>query len=152
MIRRVRLDDLDEIMLIERASFSVAWEYSVFLNICLQEGQIESGEWRTLFMDVIEKNGKVVGYAVWEINEIKSSGHILNLAIHADERRKGRGSKLLLNILNHLRANDIRTCDLEVRESNIAARALYEANGFTASSKIPMYYFNEDAIVYSLNL
>jgi ribosomal-protein-alanine N-acetyltransferase len=152
MIRRVRLEDLDEIMLIERASFPVAWEYSIFLNICIQGGQIASGDSRVLFMDVIEKNAKVIGYAVWETDRQLSQGHILNLAIHVDERRKGKGSMLLSSILDHLRANNIRTCNLEVRESNVAARVLYESNGFVASTKILGYYFDEDAIVYSLTL
>ena len=152
MIRRVRIEDLDEIMVIERASFPVAWEYSIFLNICLQGGQIEAGESRVLFMDVIEESDKVIGYAVWDTNARLSQGHILNLAIHMDERRMGKGSMLLSSILDHLRTNNIRTCQLEVRESNVAARALYESNGFVASTKIPEYYFDEDAIVYSLDL
>ena len=152
MIRRVRLEDLDEIMLIERASFTVAWEYSIFLNICMQSGQIELGESRSLFMDVLEENGKVIGYAVWETDARMSQGHILNLAIQVDERRKGKGTMVLSSILNHLRTNNIRTCYLEVRESNVAARVLYESNGFIASTRRPGYYFDEDAIVYSLNL
>jgi ribosomal-protein-alanine N-acetyltransferase len=103
-------------------------------------------------MDVIEKNAKVIGYAVWETDTRLSQGHILNLAIQEDERRKGKGSMLLSSILGHLRASNIRTCHLEVRESNVAARVLYELNGFVASTKISGYYFDEDAIVYSLSL
>lgn len=152
MIRRVRLEDLDEIILIERASFPVAWEYSIFLNICLQGGQIVSGESRVLFMDVIEESTKVIGYAVWETDTRLSQGHILNLAIQVDERRKGKGSMLLSSILGHLRDSNIRTCHLEVRNSNVAARVLYESKGFVASTKIPGYYFDEDAILYSLTL
>jgi ribosomal protein S18 acetylase RimI-like enzyme len=41
---------------------------------------------------------------------------------------------------------------LEVRESNIPARALYEASGFKPSGKIAGYYFDEDAIVYTKHL
>lgn len=152
MIRRVRLEDLDEIMVIERASFPVAWEYSIFLNICLQGGQIASDESRTLLMDVIEESGKVIGYTVWETDTQLSKGHILNLAVHVDERRKGRGTMLLMNILDQLRTSNIRSCHLEVRESNVAGRALYESHGFSASSRIPGYYFDEDAIVYSLDI
>ena len=103
-------------------------------------------------MDVMEKNGRVIGYAVWELDSSKSRGHILNLAIQQDERRRGNGRILLTHVINHLRSNGIRLCRLEVRESNIPARALYEGYGFIVSSKISEYYFDEDAIVYTLYL
>lgn len=152
MIRRTRLEDLDEIMKIERQSFPVAWEYSIFLNICLQGGQVSSGKSGSLFMDVIEENDKVIGYAVWEIDTRSAEGHILNLAIQLDERRKGKGKMLLFHMVDHLKTNSIRTCRLEVRENNIAAKALYESFGFVSSEMIPGYYFDEDAIVYTLGL
>jgi ribosomal-protein-alanine N-acetyltransferase len=152
MIRSARLEDLDEIMKIERQSFPVAWEYSIFLNICLQDGRISSGESGLLFMDVVEENDKVIGYAVWNIDTRRAEGHILNLAIQVDERRNGKGKMLLFHMLNHLKTNKIRSCRLEVRESNIAARALYESIGLVTSKTIPEYYFDEDAIVYTMDL
>lgn len=152
MIRKVRLEDLDEIMKIERQSFPVAWEYSIFLNICLLGGQISSGESGLIFMDVIEETNKIVGYAVWETNTRIEEGHILNLAIQADDRRKGKGKMLLSHIVAHLKANSIRVCHLEVRASNMPARRLYESNGFVVSGEIPGYYFDEDAIVYTMDL
>lgn len=152
MIRRARLEDLDEIMKIERQSFPVAWEYSVFLNICIQGGRVSSGESGSLFMDVVEEANKVIGYAVWEIDTRTLEGHILNLAIQVDERRTGRGKMMLFHMIGHLKTNSIDTCRLEVRESNIAARALYESIGFIASGKSLDYYFDESAIVYTMGL
>lgn len=146
------MEDLDEIMKIERQSFPVAWEYSIFLNICLQDGQISSGESESLFMDVVEENGKVTGYAVWEIDTRTVESHILNLAIQVNERRKRKGKMLLFHVIDHLKTNSIRTCRLEVRENNLAARALYESIGFVASGMISGYYFDEDAIVYTIGL
>ena len=152
MIRRARLEDLDEIMRIERQSFPVAWEYSIFFNICIHGGRISSGESGSLFMDVIEESGKLIGYAVWEIDTRTAEGHILNLAIQVDERRKGKGKMLLLHMLEHLKTNCIHTCRLEMRENNSAAKALYESIGFVASGTIHGYYFDEDAIVYTMGL
>jgi ribosomal-protein-alanine N-acetyltransferase len=149
MIRSVQLEDLDDIMKIERQSFPVAWEYSVFLNICLQGGQISSGESGSLLMDVIEDNGKIVGYTVWEVDTHKAKGHILNLAIHVNERRKGKGRMLLCHAVEHMKISRIHTCHLEVRESNVAARLLYESTGFIASARIPGYYWDEDAVIYT---
>lgn len=103
-------------------------------------------------MDVIEKESSIIGYAVWEINSRKREGHILNLAIKSTERKKGQGRLLLSHILNHLRVNNVRACRLEVREHNLPARQLYESSGFKESSKVPSYYFDEDAIIYTLHL
>jgi ribosomal-protein-alanine N-acetyltransferase len=152
LIRRVRLDDLTEVMRIERSCFPVAWEYSIFLNICLQNGEVKSGESKTLFMDVIENRGSVAGYIVWEVDIARKEGHILNLAIRHDERRIGKGRRLLSHVLDHLRSIQVNTCFLEVRESNFPARNLYESYGFIESDKIPRYYFDEDAIIYSIDL
>ncbi len=149
MIRRVRLEDLDDIMKIERQSFPVAWEYSIFLNIGLQGGKVSSGESGLLLMDVIEENEKIIGYTVWEIDTHKAEGHILNLAIQVNERRKGRGRMLLSHVVEHMKTNSIHTCRLEVRESNIAARLLYESSGFVPSAKIPGYYWDEDGVIYT---
>lgn len=146
------MEDLDDVMRIERTSFPVAWEYTIFLNICFQDGEVVIDESRILLMDVIEQNSHVIGYAVWEIDTRKAEGHILNLAVAVNERRKGNGSRILAHVIDHQKTNQIRRCYLEVRESNEPARKLYESYGFSATKKIPRYYFDEDALVYSLNL
>lgn len=152
MIRRVRWEDIEEVVKIEKESFPVAWEYSIFFNICLAAGKMSSGESRWVFMDVLEKKSSIIGYTVWEIYNRKKEGHILNLAITSNERKKGLGRLLLNHILNHLKTNGVQVCRLEVRESNFPARHLYESSGFRESSKIADYYFDEDAVVYTLNL
>jgi ribosomal-protein-alanine N-acetyltransferase len=152
MIRRVQLKDIDEVMIIERQSFPVAWEYTLFLNICLRGGAVISGESGTVFMDILEQDERVIGYVVWEVDSNTSQGHLLNLAVHPDERRRGYGRTLLFHMIQDLKARQMTSCRLEVRESNMPARNLYKASGFTVSAKIPGYYFDEDAIVYTMDL
>jgi ribosomal-protein-alanine N-acetyltransferase len=113
---------------------------------------MSSGESRSLYMDVIEENEEITGYAVWEIDTRNAEGHILNLAIQLEERRKGKGKMLLVHMVEHLKTSNIQTCRLEVRESNYPARKLYESNGFLATGKLSEYYFDEDAIVYTMDL
>jgi ribosomal protein S18 acetylase RimI-like enzyme len=48
-----------------------------------------------------------------------------------------------------MKISRIHTCHLEVRESNVAARLLYESTGFIASARIPGYYWDEDAVIYT---
>ncbi|MFX1483429.1 MAG: GNAT family N-acetyltransferase [Promethearchaeota archaeon] len=152
LIRAANLNDLETIMVIERESFPVAWEYSVYLAICMQKGRVRSSDRRILFMDVLEKDGEVIGYTVWEIDLLERIGHILNLAISKIERRRGYGRMLLDHTHERFRDEGMASCYLEVRESNSMARSLYESSGYTVSDKLEGYYFDEDALVYTRNL
>lgn len=151
-IRPVCLEDLDDIMEIERRSFPMPWEYTTYLRICMQKGRIHSNDAGMLLMDVLESNGLVTGYAVWETDPVSTRGHILNLAIVEDERRKGYGKMLLTHVQDSLRETGMTSCFLEVREGNTPARLLYESAEYTASGRLDGYYFDEDAIEYSIDL
>lgn len=151
-IRPVSLDDLDTIMEIERKSFLVAWEYSVYLRICMQNGRVLSSDRGMLLMDVFEKGEKIAGFAVWETDTLSKRGHILNLAVIEEERRKGYGRMLTRHVQESLKNAGMTSCYLEVRESNSPARSLYETCGYVISDRLAGYYFDEDAIVYSRDL
>ncbi len=64
-------------------------------------------------------------------------------------RRKGLGKRLLQALLDAARETK-SSVFLEVRESNAAARALYENAGFEQTGRRPSYYTSplEDAILY----
>ena len=151
-IRPINVVDLDDVMEIERASFPIAWEYSIYLRICMAKGRILSSDGGLLIMDVLESDSKLTGYAVWETDPVSTRGHILNLAIIEDERRKGYGGLLIEHVQSSLRETGMASCILEVRESNTPARSLYKSCGFTVSGRLDGYYFDEDAIEYSRNL
>ena len=82
--------------------------------------------------------------------EILDEWEIENIAIAGPSRRRGLGTKLLREFLDHARAKGARAVFLEVRESNHAARALYEKWSFDKSGRRPRYYADpvEDAITY----
>ena len=75
---------------------------------------------------------------------------IENIAIADPSRRQGLGTKLLQEFLDRAQAKAARAVFLEVRESNHAARALYEKWFFQESGRRPRYYSApvEDAIIY----
>ena len=87
---------------------------------------------------------RVVG-AEWEIE---------NIAIAGPARRRGLGTRLLGEFLDLARAKGAAAVFLEVRESNRAARLLYEKWAFLESGRRPRYYKDpdEDAILYRLDL
>lgn len=72
-----------------------------------------------------------------------------NLVVAPTDRRKGLGKRLLKALL--LTARETKSSVfLEVRESNAAARALYESAGFKQTGRRHSYYKSpsEDAILY----
>lgn len=79
---------------------------------------------------------------------------LIDLRVLASERRQGFGRKLLWASLNEL--TEASTVELEVRTSNLPARALYQSLGFLSTGLRPAYYptakSREDAILMSLRL
>ncbi len=63
---------------------------------------------------------------------------ILNVAVHADFRRRGIATELLRNQMRRWPGTHF----LEVRESNFSARRLYERLGFEETGARPGYYEN----------
>ncbi|MEO7648544.1 MAG: ribosomal protein S18-alanine N-acetyltransferase [Gemmatimonadaceae bacterium] len=91
--------------------------------------------------------GHVAGYAL--LFQVLDQAELLNLALARDCRCRGVGSALLRALLTAGEARGIRTVYLEVRESNAAARALYETHGFLEVGRRRRYYQRpvEDALI-----
>ena len=77
-----------------------------------------------------------------------------NIVVSSAARRKGIGSGLLAALIAAARETDSEAVFLEVRESNTAARRLYERAGFKPIASRKSYYSNplEDAVVYRRDL
>ena len=79
---------------------------------------------------------------------------MVDLRVLASERRQGLGRQLLWASLTTL--GDVGAVELEVRSSNVAARALYESLGFSETGSRSNYYATsdgrEDAILMTLPL
>jgi len=136
---RMRPADLDEVLAIERASFSMPWSRGAFLY------EIEQN--RVARCYVMREAERIVGYiCVWEVAD---EMHITNIAVHPAVRRRGIGRGLLGSVLEDARRRSTRLVVLEVRPSNIEARALYESFGFRVVGRRGGYYYDtgEDALV-----
>ncbi|MGY5873259.1 MAG: GNAT family N-acetyltransferase [Candidatus Thorarchaeota archaeon] len=148
-IRPIQLDDLDSVTEIEENSFPNPWDQSIFFQLALSGGKFPIDDDTVVIMDVMGKKGSVIGYVVWEEYGEDKHGHILNLAVHTNNRQQGYGKKLLSHSLASMKSSNIETCELEVRESNHWARHLYENAGMMAVDRRVGYYESEDAIIYS---
>lgn len=79
---------------------------------------------------VARRGREVVGYVAVEQQD-DGSGYVDYLGVAADERRNGRGRALVAAGCARLRDElDCTTVSLTVRESNVAARRLYDQLGF----------------------
>ena len=83
-------------------------------------------------------NTEVIGFIA--ARQIADEAEILNIAVHPDFRRRSIASALLVYALDKFRTCAVSRAFLELRESNLAARALYEHHGFLASGTRKSYY------------
>lgn len=77
-----------------------------------------------------------------------------NIVIAPAVRRNGLATRLLEALVTHAQRTNSESVFLEVRESNVAARTLYQTVGFKQTGSRKAYYAspNEDAILYRLPL
>jgi [ribosomal protein S18]-alanine N-acetyltransferase len=75
-----------------------------------------------------------------------------NLVVSDSWRRQGIGKMLLDKFIAAAKTEGGKTVFLEVRESNAAARGLYESCGFVENGRRQRYYKEpaEDAILYQI--
>ncbi len=87
------------------------------------------------------------GFARWAV--AADEAELLRIAVDPGDRRRGRGRALLRASERDLGEAGVRRLHLEVRVSNAAARALYEAEGWREAGLRPRYYRDgEDAVLY----
>jgi ribosomal-protein-alanine N-acetyltransferase len=139
VIRPARADDLGPIGDLEQASFSDPWSRQSFRNLL--------GDDRVLFVVAESAPGEVVGYLVtWFVAD---EAEVANVVVATPARRRGIGGALIDRALAEARSRGAATVYLEVRESNAAARRLYERRGFVVVGRRKRYYHrpDEDALV-----
>ena len=95
---------------------------------------------------VCEAHAQLIGFLA--ARQVADEAEILNIAVHRDFRRKGVASALLLAALDKFRQSAIARVFLELRESNLPARALYDRHGFISFGRRKSYYSDpaEDAL------
>jgi ribosomal-protein-alanine N-acetyltransferase len=95
----------------------------------------------------VTEDGTVAAYVVARC--VRDEAEILNLAVHPDHTRRGLGTALVRDVVEDLARSGARWVFLEVRVSNVGARAFYERMGFEARGRRRGYYSHprEDALV-----
>ncbi len=137
------LDDLPEIMAIERRVFSQAWTSGIYRR------ELTANPWShyRLLRGLAPDLPPILAYGgIWQLEE---TAHIPTIATHPRYTGRKLGGYLLLHLLILAQGLGCTEATLEVRVSNIAAQALYRRTRFAEAGRRRRYYSdnNEDALI-----
>jgi tRNA threonylcarbamoyl adenosine modification protein YeaZ/ribosomal-protein-alanine acetyltransferase len=139
-IARASAADLPAVEALQRRAFTNPWGAEAI------KWELENTDVARLYV-MHDSSGAVVAYcACWKVfDEL----HINSLAVDESLRRRGLARRLLRHVIVDARASGARSATLEVRQSNRAARVLYEGLGFHVEGVRRDYYQDprEDALV-----
>jgi ribosomal-protein-alanine N-acetyltransferase len=131
---------LSEVEELQRRSFSAAWGEEAI------RWELANSNVARLYV-LRGATGELLGYcSCWMmLDEL----HINSLAVDQASRRRGLARQLLAEVFREAVAAGAKSATLEVRQSNQAARALYEGLGFVVEATRRGYYQSprEDALI-----
>jgi ribosomal-protein-alanine N-acetyltransferase len=146
VVRAAEERDVARVLQIERASFADPWTGDAFrssltlphLRFLVAESEVGAGDAGAAVL---------VGYVLAMV--MGPEGEIADIAVAPEARGRGVGGVLLDRVTELLAESGVRTIYLEVRESNLAARGLYDARSFRMIGRRRGYYQHpaEDALV-----
>ena len=140
-IEKMTSAHLDGVCALETACFVHPWSRESLQNELQNDN--------SLFY-VAGESGEIIGYI--GMNFVLDEGYIYNVAVAENHRKKGIGSALIRTLVTYAKKNSFSFLTLEVRESNIAARSLYEHFGFIKVGERKSYYSDpvENAVLMTL--
>jgi [ribosomal protein S18]-alanine N-acetyltransferase len=133
--------DLDKVLGIERRSFPTPWSKELFLS------ELRLSQARAFV--ATDAHDRVKGYVCFWL--VADEAHILNLAVHPEQRKQGVAAQLLRYSLDYARKAGAGEATLEVRRSNYQAIGLYRNFQFEPRGIRRNYYSDtgEDAVIMS---
>ncbi|MEK3795754.1 ribosomal protein S18-alanine N-acetyltransferase [Paenibacillus sp. FSL R7-0204] len=139
VFRLMRLEDVPEILVIEREAFTMPWTEEAFRN------ELTHNHFAKYM--VMELAGHIIGYAgMWAIVD---EAHVTNIALLEAYRGRKWGERLLDELMKTAAYLGMKSITLEVRVSNEVAQNLYRKKGFKPAGTRKGYYSDnrEDALI-----
>jgi ribosomal-protein-alanine N-acetyltransferase len=169
ILRKMILDDLDEVVELDRISFPSPWpartyRYEIMDNDRACMFVLEPGEpsaspngsqprsfWeRLLGGEHRNGSGRLIGYSgMWHIVD---EAHISTIAISPEWRGKKLGELLLWSMIRQAIRQGAAQVTLEVRVSNALAQNLYRKYGFEVLGVRKGYYRDNSEDAYNMGL
>jgi ribosomal-protein-alanine N-acetyltransferase len=142
-LRDMRLADLDQVVELDRRSFPLPWSLSSYRY------EILHSKISLCWVVETNQNTSTIIAAVMVFYHIVDEVHIATIAVDEKYRRSGMASALIDELLAYCRLHKAQRVFLEVRQSNLAAQALYQKHGFVFNGMRKGYYSDnhEDALL-----
>ena len=135
--------DLDEMMEIENASFTLPWTRESYEEVMALDSVVVS---------IARFGPEIAGYILTQ--RIGEEMELHTFAVKPSFRKMGVGQKLLEYMISDGKASGVTMIFLQVRPSNDEALKLYKKFGFITVGLRSGYYQdnNEDAFIMRLNV
>src|SRR5579875_1309818 len=137
--RYMREEDIDQVLEVEHASFTLPWSREAFYN------ELHNNKFAVYI--VLEHEERIIGYCgVWIVVD---EAHVTNVAILPAYRGRKLGEAMMRKLMSVSREMGAKRMTLEVRVSNHIAQSLYRKMGFQNGGIRKNYYSDnlEDALV-----
>jgi [ribosomal protein S18]-alanine N-acetyltransferase len=144
VFRKMREEDIDQILEVEHASFTTPWSREAFYN------ELHNNRFAVYL--VLEENNKILGYCgAWIVID---EAHVTNVAILPEFRGRKLGEAIMRRMMSVAREMGAKSMTLEVRVTNHVAQSLYRKLGFQDGGIRKNYYSDnqEDGLVMWVNL
>ena len=137
-LRKLSLEHLGEIEVIERAAYPTPWSRTMFASELAKPSSICLGAF---------EGDRLIGYII--NSRYVDAWHVMNVAVDPSHRRRGIATRLLERLFELTKSDGRRGYTLEVRISNEGAITLYESLGFEQRGLRRGYYTDnrEDALI-----
>ena len=141
-IRRMISADVSRVAKMEAECFADPYSYESIDAILCSEG--------AMCFSALTDGGELIAYFIGRL--IAPEGELYRIAVKESHRGRGVGYRLMDYAVKTSRGKGLEALFLEVRESNLAALALYRAYGFRKIGVRRDYYKSpkEDALVMAL--
>jgi [ribosomal protein S18]-alanine N-acetyltransferase len=148
LLRKATLGDVPEMTRLERVCPTAAhWTEQQYHDLLGEKAPT-----RVAFIAQKDGGSEAAGFLI--AHHLPPEWELENIVVAEKCRRNGIGTQLMQAFLVHATKMHGESVLLEVRESNTAARALYERLGFQQTGRRKSYYSAplEDAVLYSKDL
>ena len=133
-ISPMSLDHLVEVVSLETEGQAAPWSEQVFRDELAAQNRC-----------YLVAGDPIVGFG--GVMVVGEEAHVTNLLVAPQHRRRGVARALLARLVDEAVEMGARHLTLEVREGNIAARALYSSLGLAPVGVRRGYYGDEDALI-----
>ncbi len=142
-----------ELKIADKKDLATVAELELTFAFPLSLAELEKLHDNETFRIIIWKEGEeILGHCV--LFRVMDEGEITSFSVRKELRGRGIGKAFLSQLLIYLRSDGAKIAYLDVRESNTAARALYQKCGFSEIGRRKRFYQKpvEDAIGMGIEL